>query len=123
MYMFHSCINAIMSGEEEKCPAPQAKKLKLDSDAHSSGLENVEKHSANLKHHDQQIEGKAMSKLPDQQASSETPDQQATDEGSAISHHREEDVGITEYISTHPGFFGILKQRSAHNILSSALVA
>lgn len=24
---------------------------------------------------------------------------------------REEDVGITEYISTHPGIFGVLKQR------------
>ena len=101
-----------MSGEEEQHPTPQAKKLKLDSDAHSSGLENVEQRSANLKHHNQQIEDVAMS---------ETPDQQATGEGSGIPHYREEDVGITEYISIHPGFFGILKQRSAHDILSSVL--
>ena len=28
-------------------------------------------------------------------------------------HLRESDVGISEYISAHPGFFGILKQRSS----------
>ena len=26
-------------------------------------------------------------------------------------HFKEEDVGITEYIGTHPGFQGIIKQR------------
>lgn len=38
----------------------------------------------------------------------------------SVQHIREKDVGITHYISTHPGIFGILKQRFIHFITTSS---
>ena len=40
-----------------------------------------------------------------------------TPTSSAAVYLREEDVGITEYISSHPGFFAILKQRCSSDRL------
>lgn len=40
-------------------------------------------------------------------------------EDKALSRIREEEVGITQYLSPHPGIFAILKQRHASNASSA----
>ena len=73
-----------MNFDEDHGP-PQTKKLKMEPETENGNLEQPD------------------NQIPIPSAQSEKPPPE--------SHIREEHVGITEYISTQPGFFAILKQR------------
>ena len=92
---------------------PQAKRMKLS--AEGPGAEEVEKQCNRCmpleKGEDKELkEGTRGSGSPlADEAEINTP------VAAAAVHLREEDVGITKYISPLPGFFAILKQRCSLN--------
>ena len=81
----------------EASSGPPLKKLKLESDAGES-----EENSSSGARDEAQAFGSCDSK-----------DLSCDSQGKKIdsTHTKEEDVGITEYVSPQPGFFAILKRR------------
>lgn len=79
----------------EKVEEPTPKKMKLDE------------------------ENSAVTSPKKQLTSEEGPlsqdDEPTQGQSSTVSKLKEEDVGITEYVGSHEGFFGILKQRYGFN--------
>lgn len=105
--------------EKELC-APDAKKLKLDTVKDVPGKEGTENKSETTQEREEYVQVTKHSenkseKSVESEANVQNPKAEKTADGSVgqgpALAQREIDVGITQYISSLPGFFGVLKQR------------
>ena len=107
----------LMEGQDvEKEPLPKKPRLHQRC-VQEDALTNAEEDHT---HVSLTSEPSSSSKHLDSIVSVETAESPGVTKGTSVGlqHSREEDVGITYYISTQPGIFGILKQRLLCNISS-----
>ena len=98
-----------MEKTDEVCGEPDAKKPKLDSPSIESQGGG---HSPVAKKLSENTDAEVSKSVPSEEASM-CPSTHASQEPKPIEEKvlKETDVGISEYISTHEGFSGIIKQR------------